>query len=1391
MHLFQKKLLGKNLRRRIQERLENDKDYLYERLGQELQDVNNLTHAIIQKANTIHLEHQFDELFVHWFFKKIMSARKKFGEYEVDFLKLLKNWGLDYQIKNDKNNTLITVAIAQDHLDCIKLLVEVFDLKVDVNEPVHPIEMAFQKKNKAMADYLIAKLSHYSITSDNVLTMAARYGYQDHFHWFLEQGYADINAPDGQGFTPLMHAIMHERKDIAAALINKNASVAIKNNLGQTVMHLLFEIHNNEWFLELMSSEQFKQIANFVFWKSSAMCDNNGLYPLHYAIQFNKIDWVKKILDTDPTFATVIDAQGRSLLFYAVMANNLSLLQELHQTHKLSLMDRDRSGLSLIDFCHGSQALAIAEWLSEQQAVIFQPELKGICPPVFHAISKKNKEMVRWFLSHPQQTLDMWYFVDEHCPGQNIAHQLVKYRLFDEIKAFDLFKKHNSFLFDKNDAQETCLDWFEPNLDLSKIDDDITFMDYVLKSFSPSRNQQSMPPLSYYSNSTKLIEFCLDAHLLDIEDKIDNDVPIIHVLEANYYHDSLKHSLLIGETSELFVPEEFREYVNNMASYVIYMSVAVEKYRPNLNTKDANGLTLLAKLTQLGPIGHDRINWICEKLQAKITDLDNLNSSLLQLATETGNQELVEWCVARKLSIVSRRDDKKNAMDLALLSENADIASYLFDQLTTKQRKQYFKGLVECEQTTEIEQLKIHQFYGWEPTANERLQLPPTFQKCFTNQAISVTTCAVSEAKNEPKSHASIPVPEEVREDKPTPSQPVSEELFEFDTERLITAILKNEHKWIKQLKKACLDHPAQESKLKDILEHHAFDILCNAVGEKKHSVLYQLIRIKAIQDILPSKLGAIVENIIKRNQQNALSILFRQSFVAEGLSEHGFFFLSVALDYGHIPLFIELMKYTSIKEQAHKHNNHLLHQAASKGFSEVVRRLLSEEDVAKHAASMDNQALKNAAASEDEETCYLLLHTPAVLNALATDDYALVRRAIEMQQHVLIHIMLDIPFIYEWMATQPQYQAIFMSHQGSTFSYDKGDEYLMQEMGMHSPVYAVYTEYNVFDMVCMGDMYALSNYFNTQNKFNPKLIRQLALCALHNGQNLVLHWLIEIDPFRRIKSHTGFCNFLLCQAILMRYDMPMINYLISIEPSGAHLSYFNNRALRLAMRCARPDIAYRLLDFTGVVELANVVNNYVIRHAASLGALALVQKLLSIESVRDNISVFCHDTFRQAYLARQYPVAMHLLMFTSVFDYACQQGELYKGIIIDYVKAHLNYWLEAKIAYDEMSHQGLIDKISLYEPTQQNDVIQALLSRFLEINKKIAASSSDQDMQSDSIDVAIPKHSSPSAHTAGSMFRSKADRKSLNNMNSTQDATDGIDVDQVTESVDRIDVNI
>lgn len=949
-------------------------------LAVEMKKINQLE-RFIKSLNKVHIKHSIQTPFLHWLFSAITTS--SFTEAMKQQLLYLKTCGLNFLVLDNQKSSylsgLITILNDNDpsHMSLLKFLIEEIGCSIQTHETFHPIPLALIQNKIEIYKYLAEKLPIFSHNADTILTMAARYGLNPLIKKNLEHSPHLLNQADGSGFTPLMYAVLSKKANSLQLLLDKGADLYSKTPDGMTAAHWLFYGEHESIFKNLETMEPYQALIDLIFEiNDSRLQDNYGRYPLHYYLAQNNLnlslltDW----LSQHNNLLFIQDAHNRNILHYAAHSDNSLLLAHM-ATHYPELK-LDATDLGFKTALHYA-GLNTISWIAENGNL---PE-EAYHSALLDAISSKEKNRIACLLGTGKCKLDVYFDYEDtkKTTHNSLLHALIDFEMLDLITAFDLLNLMDPIYpatSYRNTANQTAFSLL-CDMDFKRFNqtDLQGFIDYTLTYMTqhPVNQITDLPG--------KLLELFLAQKKIDIHDATLT-AGICYQIETYFYEEAVQSGTF---------PQ----------SYEKKLTAFIERYQPNLNQREGKtGLHIVAKLAQLGEIAYPRIEFLYRNFKTiPILDLDPRGSSLLHIACETEHFELVRWCFNElALPITHERGDGRNALDIAIYQKHRLICRFL----TVKLGQEKWKAYISARQTDEfvISELIQHKFFGFKPNNKQLKALAKLKNSALQGYFIPLLPIAAK------LSSAAAPS-----------SGPVvltgTQQKISF--QQLAESISGNQMNVIQAIteQEAVIDFDSDPQ----IAAQQALDLLVLASSQEQHTILFQLWRMQAFKNTLPTDCFKLLEELLTRcGQRMNLSIFLDEPTLALLTTEDRLRLLGRMQALQLFAVLVLALDSPEFYAVVHLEDNNLLRAAIQDGQVFLCEKLLQIEAVANEVAAQYKSILRLANVAEQENILITLLSLPQVIAALEGDDFNLVRECLGEVDSLLHHKLNELPTVQNWM---------------------------------------------------------------------------------------------------------------------------------------------------------------------------------------------------------------------------------------------------------------------------------------------------------------------------------------------------------------------------------------
>lgn len=606
-----------------------------------------LLQPIISFLNQLHTNNE-QEPFLPWVLQHTFNTMPETIDPVIKIFQTLHRLNIGFFdaafIYKNKRVSLLTYMSQCSQPQIIPCLIEKIGLKFDRNDTNHPIVVAFEAQQKAIATYLIQTLSIYN-PEYSLLKVAIKYSEKSIFEQIISIDANNINQCDTSDQTPLMHAVCYGKIDIIQSLLDAGADRYTKNSKDQTVFHKVFKCKQKD----------FEAVRQLIDPTNTILCsdniehrDINKQTPIHYAIYYQQTDWIKKVCSEHNGLHALIDNASLMLAMHAIKIDSFELFKSTIQENNASMHGQRKQ--KLMQQCILQQRFNFLIWL--YQLSIISENIWQEC--LLFAIKNKKTDVIRLFLTHKE--IKQLFFTKPAALKPlffNLSLALCENQQQQFIVELDLYTKDSQQLFeqDANDnltSLDKCIKMFEKNPEKN-----INVLNYVVNFLKKNKKlPSSISQLKYYR---AFILLGLREKLIDINDKLSDNEPIFHTWERTLYEEFIQ-----AEPGAAY-----------QAEYTFHLK-ALCTYKPDLNKKDNKGEHLFAKLIRSSG-NTQRIQYLFNTFpRFQLTQLNNQNFSLLQLACQYQNVAIMEWCFNKRMHVFGRKYK-------TLISDISNLHNTLFE----------------------------------------------------------------------------------------------------------------------------------------------------------------------------------------------------------------------------------------------------------------------------------------------------------------------------------------------------------------------------------------------------------------------------------------------------------------------------------------------------------------------------------------------------------------------------------------------------------------------------------------------------------------------------------------------------------------------------------------
>lgn len=578
-----------------------------------------------------------------------------------------------------KHFTPLQLAVKTNNMELAQFLIENgADINVIVDH-CSLLHFAAELGNTDMIDFLIKEGIKRSDTwdQDSPLMMAVRYGHLEAVNQFIkykesvdfkdDRGntllhiaisnnslhivkellensiiQSQLETTNKSGLTALQTAVVQGRTEAVALLLAHGANDTLKTKEGNTLLHLAAYLNDNTILKMLIDRNANAEVIN-----------NEGLKPIHHAIEGNSLENVKYLLKINPQY---LEKEALFILKTAVESNNLDILKYLMEEEHI------------IDHIVDTTSIKLFHWIANDTQHIFP---------------SKN-EMINYLIDKNFDINER----DEH--GMTMLHIAVKNNDLDYVK-FVMGKGGDISIVNNN--KETPKDLAKVGTDMQKFLDYIQFcLDIKNKNITALKKNSNK---NVYANEKGLngdtplhvaiksgspaaiVNFLLKDCHCDINLKNNDGDTALH-LAAKTSSANIVQTLLNVKDVNVYVRDKKGKTVLHnavLSEKIDIVDMLLHKDNTFVYLKDENNQTPLHYAAQTNNL--IIINQLLNA-GANINRADNKGQTPLHIAIELGNVKVIEFLIKKGASFEAKDStglspiDKANAKGkeiFSLLSE--------------------------------------------------------------------------------------------------------------------------------------------------------------------------------------------------------------------------------------------------------------------------------------------------------------------------------------------------------------------------------------------------------------------------------------------------------------------------------------------------------------------------------------------------------------------------------------------------------------------------------------------------------------------------------------------------------------------------------------------------
>ena len=650
------------------------------------------------------------------------------GQKRIDLLELFISHHLDINRKYKSYNSILTYAIEQRNIPVVEclichgadieeirgnfikeiiykgkfdilkyLVISSVDIVLKSLDSNLPLIYIINKENEKVLKCLMDCGAHSCVVDNNVeITDAIVKKSSFHLIKILIPEYIDVNMKDEDGYTPLLHAIKEDNKEIIQYLLecnpnldhsNLNVDIGLfKNIIKLNHLELLTIIYNNT--LDVSQKDKYNETMlnyaikygneNLIKYLIEYGADVNkegrwGHTPLIIAIRNRKVETVKLLIDHGAKINAINDL-NETLYDINKKSNDKDEHRESYQQIKeildLNLQDQDQYNFRLVHGINEQQLSIVKELIPGNANTEFLNEHIHV---IYSIINKSNLELLKYLVEHglninlPDKNgnFPLLYAI------KNQKEAIIKYFLkcgivIDSIKNIhldlDLIKKilklnqkslfpliyNNTFDVHQKDSQDDSI------LIYAIENGDESMIKYLIDcgvDVNKEGRKYSTPLVSaIFKNNISIVKYLI-AHGADINAKVSyGNTPLIYAIENHNYaivQCLVDHVVDLNKEGENFDTPliwAIKQNQYNIVKYLIENGADVNKegeyeYSPLINAIQKNCNELAKYIIDSG---------------ANIDEKNIYGDTPLINAIKSNNLEIVKYLVKRGADVNKR-----------------------------------------------------------------------------------------------------------------------------------------------------------------------------------------------------------------------------------------------------------------------------------------------------------------------------------------------------------------------------------------------------------------------------------------------------------------------------------------------------------------------------------------------------------------------------------------------------------------------------------------------------------------------------------------------------------------------------------------------------------------
>lgn len=307
----------------------------------------------------------------------------------IQFMKVLIKQGFDVNQTDSEGATPLHYAVLLKSKKIIKLLL---DAGADLFLSDGILPPPFSISSEEISEFITENIKNIKKIdkAGNSLLMKAIRAKESWFAWRLIEKGASIHLKNKKGETSLLIALKNGEAEMAQILIKIGVDIHSTDKNGNTALLLALE-------------KNYTKIVKILIEKGAVINFQTELY------RINSLETLKMLLEPpgEPSHKNKLkfnqaDEYGNTILHYAVMKNNLETAVFLIEEGIVDIDHQNTAGSVALHFAVMKDSIEMTRLLIEKGADIHLKDKKGLSPL---DISLSEKKVLQFLKERPQKTL--------------------------------------------------------------------------------------------------------------------------------------------------------------------------------------------------------------------------------------------------------------------------------------------------------------------------------------------------------------------------------------------------------------------------------------------------------------------------------------------------------------------------------------------------------------------------------------------------------------------------------------------------------------------------------------------------------------------------------------------------------------------------------------------------------------------------------------------------------------------------------------------------------------------------------------------------------------------------------------------------------------------------